>query len=150
MTVSCGIAPLRLNVEEVEVLLCTPINEGSYGLGFLKGQVEMGESNLETATREFAEESGNLDVKIIDESVYFTQDNPNKNIFIWPAIVLDSEKNKNKIDAYGTVHGHDEENEKIDFHPLSDLPMIFKNQLDITEELIPYFNENKDKLFPKI
>jgi ADP-ribose pyrophosphatase YjhB (NUDIX family) len=144
--VSCGIAPLRKNGDEIEILLCKPINGGFYGMGFLKGQVEPDETELEAAKREFDEESGGLDVELFSEEDYFTQNNPKKKIHIWPAKVPQTPKNENKIEADGTVPEHDEENELIKFYPLSDLPHVFRNQQQILDEILSFVEIHKDEI----
>ena len=142
--ISCGIAPIRKNGNAIEILLGQPIQGGFYGVGFLKGQVENGETNLEAAKREFSEESGNLDVEIINENIFFEQNNPKKKIFIWPAKVLDTENNRHKITKDGIVNGHDEENEIVEFYNINNLPVVFRNQQDILDELLIFINKNKD------
>ena len=153
--VSCGIAPIRKNDEGdgYEILLCVP-TEGSYspvdgtfyGMGFLKGQVENNESELETAYREFGEESGNLDIELFDDDIYFTQNNPKKMIHIWPAIVLKTEVNFYKIGPNGIVVGHDAENALVKFYPIDDLPPIFRNQHAILEELLQFISDNEEHI----
>lgn len=145
-TVSCGLAPIRKHNGKIEILLGKPINSGFYGVGFLKGQVEPGESEYEAALREFSEESGDLDVEIFDINTYFTQDNPKKKIHIWPAKVLNTDKNAHKIDSEGIIEEHDWENELIKFHNIEDLPVIFKNQQDILSELLKFIEENKENI----
>jgi len=144
--ISCGIAPLRKNGDEIEILLCTPINGGFYGMGFLKGQVEPNEAEIDAAFREFDEESGGLDVELFSEEDYFTQNNPKKKIHIWPATVKQTNKNMNKIDVNGVVPEHDEENELIKFYPLSDLPHVFRNQQKILDEIVKFVEIHKDEI----
>ena len=67
-TISCGIAAIRKKNDSLEILLCKPVNAGFYGMGFLKGQMEPNETKLEAAKREFSEESGGLDVELLDEN----------------------------------------------------------------------------------
>jgi ADP-ribose pyrophosphatase YjhB (NUDIX family) len=151
--VSCGIVPIRKNGDDIEILLCVPI-EGSYapsngsfyGMGFLKGQVENDESNLETAKREFAEESGDLQIELFGDETYFTQNNPKKKIYIWPAVVLPTEFNYSKIGDNGVVHDHDDENALIKFYPITNLPPIFRNQQQILEDLLEFIDENKESI----
>jgi len=142
---SCGIVPIRNNNGHIEILLGQPINGGFYGMGFLKGQVENNETDLNAALREFAEESGDLDIELIDKELFFTQNNPKKLIHIWPATVLDTDHNKSKIRNDGVVEYHDDENDYIQFFDIDDLPMIFRNQQDILNELLIYIKKNKDK-----
>lgn len=142
--ISCGIVPIRKNGDDVEILLCKPINGGFYGMGFLKGQVENNETNLEAAIREFDEESGGLDVEIFDDEKFFIQNNPKKKIFIWPAKVSHTDKNVNKINSDGVVPEHDHENEMIKFYNIQDLPMVFRNQQKILEEILEFIENNKD------
>ena len=144
--ISCGIAPLRKNGEEIEILLCKPINDGFYGMGFLKGQVEPDETELEAAKREFAEESGDLDVELFSEDEFFTQNNPKKKIYIWPAKVSHTPKNESKIETDGVVPEHDEENELIKFYPISDLPQVFRNQQQILDDILNYVDLHKDEI----
>lgn len=144
--VSCGIAPLRKNGDEIEILLCKPINGGFYGMGFLKGQVEPDETELEAAVREFDEESGGLDVEIFDKNDFFTQNNPKKKIHIWPAKVSHTAKNEKKIEYDGTVPEHDEENELIKFYPISDLPHVFRNQQKILDEILSFVEAHKEEI----
>jgi ADP-ribose pyrophosphatase YjhB (NUDIX family) len=152
--VSCGIAPIRKNGDKFEILLCLPsecvfhshIGNTFQGMGFLKGQVEENETNLEAAIREFGEESGNLDIELFDDGHFFMQNNPKKKIFIWPAKVLPTVSNHNKITENGTVLDHDEENTLIKFYPIDDLPAVFRNQQKILEELLEFIDANKDKI----
>lgn len=143
---SCGIVPIRLHKGKVQILLGQPIESGFYGLGFLKGQVENGESAFEAAKREFAEESGNLDVEVFSEDIVFMQDNPRKKIFIWPAKVLHTENNANKVNEYGIITEHDAENEFVQFFDIDELPMVFRNQQDIVEELLIFIENNKNNI----
>lgn len=140
---SCGIVPIRMHDGKVQILLGQPIESGFYGLGFLKGQVEDNETAFEAAKREFAEESGNLDVEVFDENIVFMQDNPRKKIFIWPAKVLHTDNNTNKVDSYGVIKEHDAENEFVQFFDVSELPMVFRNQQDIVDELLIFIENNK-------
>lgn len=151
--VSCGIAPVRKNGDKIEILLCVPIEEsyssmsGSFhGMGFLKGQVENDETELNTAKREFAEESGDLQIELFDEEIFFTQNNPKKKIHIWPAKVLPTEFNYGKISDNGIVHDHDEENALIKFYPIDNLPPIFRNQQQILEDLLTFISENETEI----
>lgn len=151
--VSCGIAPIRKNGSKIEILLCVPIEEsyasmsGSFhGMGFLKGQVENDESNLSTAKREFAEESGDLQIELFGDDIYFEQNNPRKKIYIWPAKVLPTEFNYSKIGDTGIVHDHDEENALIKFYPIDNLPPIFRNQQKILDELLDFIDDNKSEI----
>lgn len=151
--ISCGIAPIRKNGDDIEILLCVP-TEGSYasangsfyGMGFLKGQVEDGETNLQTAIREFGEESGDLNVELFDTEKFFTQNNPKKKIHIWPAKVLPTEFNLHKITDSGIVLDHDEENTLIKFYSINNLPPVFRNQQKILGELLEFINENKENI----
>jgi ADP-ribose pyrophosphatase YjhB (NUDIX family) len=115
-------------------------------MGFLKGQIEGGETALEAAVREFAEESGNLDIELFDPEKYFIQNNPRKKIYIWPAKVLPTVRNHNKITENGIVMDHDEENALIKFYPINDLPEVFRNQQKILEEMLEFIEANKDKI----
>ena len=141
---SCGIVPIRMHNGKVQILLGQPVESGFYGLGFLKGQVEKGETELEAAYREFAEESGGLDVEIFDEKIFFEQNNPRKLIYIWPAKVSDTVNNKNKIDDYGVIPDHDTENDFIQFFNIDELPMVFRNQQEILESLLIFIENNKN------
>jgi len=143
---SCGIVPIRKNGDKIEILLGQPSNGGFYGMGFLKGQVEKGETHLEAAFREFAEESGDLDVELFNENISFMQDNPKKKIFIWPAKVPHSDINMAKITEDGIVPEHDHENELIKFFDIEDLPMVFKNQQEILKELLVFIDNHKNEL----
>ena len=145
-TISCCIAAIRKKNDSLEILLCKPVNAGFYGMGFLKGQMEPNETKLEAAKREFSEESGGLDVELLDENIFFIQNNPKKKIFIWPAIVSITEKNKNKINGKGEVPDHDKENVLVKFYSIYDLPPVFRNQQKILNDLLEFIEENKDKL----
>lgn len=152
--VSCGIAPIRRNGDNYEILLCLPsecvfrstIGNTFQGMGFLKGQIENNETELSAAIREFAEESGNLDIELFDENHFFTQNNPKKKIFIWPAKVLPTLSNHNKITENGTVLEHDDENTLIKFYPINNLPPVFRNQQKILDELLLFIENNKDSI----
>lgn len=143
---SCGIVPIRIHNGKIQILLGQPIESGFYGLGFLKGQVEENESAFEAAKREFAEESGNLDVEVYDENIVFMQDNPRKKIFIWPAKVLETKNNTAKVDEYGVIKEHDAENEFVQFFDIDEMPMVFRNQQDIVEELLLFIENNKEEI----
>lgn len=152
--VSCGIAPIRKNGDNYEILLCLPaecvfrstVMNTFQGMGFLKGQVEDNETELDAALREFAEESGNMDIELFDKDQYFVQNNPKKKIYIWPAKVLPTIHNHNKITDNGTVLDHDEENTLIKFYPINDLPAVFRNQQEILNELLSFIEKNKEKI----
>jgi ADP-ribose pyrophosphatase YjhB (NUDIX family) len=143
---SCGIAPIRIHDGKIQILLGQPVDSGFYGLGFLKGQVEENETTFHAAKREFAEESGNLDVEVFDEDIVFMQDNPRKKIFIWPAKVLHTENNTKKVDDFGVVTEHDAENEFVQFFDIEEMPMVFRNQQDIVDELLIFIENNKEKI----
>jgi ADP-ribose pyrophosphatase YjhB (NUDIX family) len=142
--ISCGIVPIRRFNGKFQILLGQPIESGFYGLGFLKGQVEENETNFEAAIREFAEESGNLDVEVFSEDIVFIQDNPRKKIFIWPAKILETKNNINKINDFGVITEHDAENEFVQFFNIDELPMVFRNQQDILDELLVFIENNKN------
>ncbi len=152
--VSCGIVPIRKKNGKVEILLGLPTecayrsdNDNVFqGMGFLKGQVEGDESHLETALREFDEESGRLNIELFGEDVFFNQNNPKKNIFIWPAKLLSTIDNAYNITEDGIVLEHDAENTMIKFYPIDNLPAIFRNQQKIVDELQEFIKENEHKL----
>ncbi len=152
--VSCGVLPVRKNGDNYEILLCLPsecafrsTNPNVFqGMGFLKGQMEGEETELDAAIREFAEESGNLDIELFDTEKFFVQNNPRKKIYIWPAKVLPTVRNHNKITENGTVLDHDGENALIKFYPINDLPEVFRNQQKILEEMLEFIEANKDKI----
>jgi len=152
--ISCGIVPLRKKNGKVEMLLGLPTecafradNENVFqGMGFLKGQVENEESYLETALREFNEESGHLDIELFGNDVCFNQNNAKKNIFIWPAKLLPTIDNAYKITDDGVVMEHDSENTMIKFYPIDALPAIFRNQQKIVDELIEFIKVNEHKI----
>ena len=143
---SCGIVPIRKNGDKTEILLGQPTNGGFYGMGFLKGQVEDGETEMEAAIREFAEESGNLDVELFDINTSFIQDNPKKKIYIWPAKVPHTDNNTLKINEDGVILEHDHENELVQFYDIEDLPMVFRNQQEILEELLVFIENNEAEI----
>lgn len=144
--VSCGIAPIRIKDGTIEILLCKPSTGGYFGMGFLKGQIEQNETVLDAAKREFAEESGGLDVEIINEDIMFIQNNPKKKIYIWPAKVLNTLKNSGKITSEGIVPEHDHENDLIKFYKIDELPEVFKNQQKILSDLLNFVEEHKTEL----
>jgi len=149
--ISCGIVPIRKQENRIEILLCMP-REGKNadfksnfgGLGFLKGQVEIDETYLEAAKREFGEESGDLEVEVYDKDTYFIQNNPKKKIYIWPAKVLSTPFNEKKIDSNGVIHNHDWENAVVKFFDIINLPPIFRNQQKILSDLIDFIATNKE------
>ncbi len=143
---SCGIVPIRKNGDKIEILLGQPTNGGFYGMGFLKGQVENGESEIEAAVREFAEESGDLDVELFNEDISFMQDNPKKKIFMWPAKVPHTDNNIAKVNAAGIITEHDHENELVQFYDIEDLPMVFRNQQEILAELLEFIEKHKAEI----
>ncbi len=140
--ISCGIVPIRKYNNKIEILLCKPTSSGYFGMGFLKGQMEEGETFLEVAKREFSEESGGLEIDIIDESIFFIQNNPKKKIYIWPAVVRDNIINNKKISSKGEIDEHDNENELIKFYPIDRLPKFFKNQQEILDQLLNFIINN--------
>lgn len=144
--ISCGIAPIRINNGNIEILLCKPSNGGYFGMGFLKGQIEQNETVLDAAKREFAEESGGLDVEIINEEIMFVQNNPKKKIYIWPAKLLNTSNNSEKITSDGEVPEHDQENDLIKFYKIDELPEVFKNQQQILSDLLTFVDEFKAEL----
>lgn len=140
--ISCGIVPIRRHGGKIEILLCKPTCDSYFGMGFLKGQMEDGETELESAMREFSEESGGLEVELFDEKTFFSQDNPNKLIHIWPAMLKEDSRNLAKIAKDGSVPQHDHENELIKFYDIERLPKIFKNQEKILSQLMKFIDEN--------
>lgn len=62
---SCGVIPYRINAHSVHEFLLIQHNAGHWA--FPKGHPEQGETNLQTAKRELAEETGLTDVVIYEQ-----------------------------------------------------------------------------------
>jgi predicted NUDIX family NTP pyrophosphohydrolase len=145
--ISCGVAIVRwkpnIRGHVPEILLAHP--SGDYninkGYGFPKGHMEEGESEIETAEREGAEETGNLNFKILPQH-RFIQINSRKNVIIFIAKLTDNAN----LDDEGKVIKHDWENDTIKFFPIfyteegkvdmTRLPKIMGNQSKIMEEIL--------------
>lgn len=147
---SYGICAWRINEKkEIEISLIKPIKTKSNSWGFPKGRIEIGETEIEAALREFEEETGNLEIDYIFNRKFF-QKNKHKNISIWLGRLNEkSLHNKQNIDKNGVVLKHDCENEIVKFFPLNNLPKIFYSQSLILTH-IKYFFQTQMILIEEI
>lgn len=137
---SYGICAWRINEKkEIEISLIKPVKSKNNTWGFPKGRIEIGETEIEAALREFEEETGNLEIDYIFNRKFF-QKNKHKNISIWLGRLNENSlHNKQNIDKTGKILKHDCENEEVRFFPLNDLPKIFYTQSIILKHLKYFF-----------
>ncbi len=121
----------------IKVLLCkSSISKTKWGI--LKGAKEVWETNIQTAQREFLEESSiQVDSKLFEQ--YFEQLNPEKDI----GIFLVNGTNIKNLDLYfhnDTLYSKylSWENSKVKFFDISQLPIIKKKQSKLIIEIISF------------
>lgn len=136
-----GICLYKIEKNDIKILLCKSINSKKKW-GLLKGTTMEGERPIQTAQREFLEESGII-TYIKDYEEYFEQKNDDKDIGIWLL-------NANKVSSLNKYFHNDTlkddflsmENSKAKFFSIDDLPKIKKKQTDLIEE-ITHFLQSK-------
>ena len=136
-----GICLYKFNKDSIELLLCKSVLSHNRW-GFLKGVALKGESEEETAIREFSEESGiDVDEKYLED--FFMQKNEFKNIGIY----LVNAKNIRHLEEFfkdGLLKkvylSH--ENSEVKFFDIKHLPLIKKKQLFLTKEIVKFLGKD--------
>jgi len=130
----------RDNKGNIKLLLCKSVSSKNRW-GFLKGAQEKGESNIQTAIREFEEESS-INIKERYLGKYFEQLNSEKDIGVY----LVNYKNIYGIEKY--FHNDilqakylSSENSDVEFFNINNLPMIKKKQTNIVKDIVKYLQE---------
>jgi 8-oxo-dGTP pyrophosphatase MutT (NUDIX family) len=125
-----GVCLYKKEKNTYKILLCKSVKSKNRW-GFLKGVKLKGESTIQTAIREFTEESGiSIDKDILEN--YIVQKNELKDIGIY----LANAKNIKELDKYfydDTLHNNylSWENSKVKFFDINKLPLIKKKQTQI-------------------
>jgi ADP-ribose pyrophosphatase YjhB (NUDIX family) len=132
-----GICVYQKNDKNTKILLCKS-SKSTTRWGFLKGVQNKNETNIQTALREFFEESSiRIDEKNLEK--YFFQENMTKNIGIYlvnyvKIIQIDEYFDLDKLkDEYISS-----ENSEVRFFALDNLPQIKKKQQQICDDIVAY------------
>jgi len=125
----------------IKILLCLS-SFSDHKWGFLKGKKESNETKIETALREFYEESGILLSKNMLQE-YFEQISYDKTIGVF---LVDAKKVKN-INNYfyqDTLRSKyiSSENQKAQFFNINHLPLIKKKQTDLVKNIVKFLSKN--------
>lgn len=130
-----GVCVYKETKKSFEFLLCKS-SLSRLKWGFLKGTAQKNENSMETALREFYEESS---IKIKNDifEEYFLQENKNKDIGIY----LVNAKNINNIEKYFYENKLkkqyiSKENEKVEFFDIKSLPNIKTKQHKIVNNIL--------------
>lgn len=135
-----GISLYKIEKNSIKVLLCKSVTSKNRW-GFLKGGQEKGETNFQTATREFFEESSiHIETKYFEH--YFEQKNDKKDIGIY----LVNYNNIKGIMKYFTEDILQKkylswENKDVKFFSIDELPRIKKKQNRVVQEVIEYLKK---------
>ncbi|RTZ96596.1 MAG: NUDIX hydrolase [Deltaproteobacteria bacterium] len=126
------------NPDHVEILLCKSVNSNTKW-GFLKGVQKNGETDIQTAIREFREESTiNINQYFLEQ--YFEQHNKSKDIGIW----IVNSININSYNNYFTNNSLKKEclsseNSQVSFFDINNLPVIKKKQKYLIHQIVDHF-----------
>lgn len=127
-----------INREKVEILLCKSV-QSKKKWGLLKGIQENGETDIQTAIREFLEESSiQIDTKQVGQ--YFEQQNESKDIGIW-VVNINTISNHNSFFINESLKQKyiSSENSQVKFFNINHLPIIKKKQKILIQQIIEYF-----------
>jgi 8-oxo-dGTP pyrophosphatase MutT (NUDIX family) len=136
-----GICVYKKEAKSVKVLLCKSV-QSLNRWGFLKGVQDNYETPIQTAIREFKEESSiDVDESILEEFIY--QKNEEKDIGIY----LVNAKYIKDLDKYfigDTLMEHylSWENSKVKFFDIKELPLVKKKQNKIVKKIISILTPN--------
>ena len=136
-----GLCLYKLNKDSIHVLLCKSVNSRERW-GFLKGVSVADEEPIETAIREFEEESSiHINQEYLEE--FFIQKNELKNIGIY-LVNYNNIKNIEQYFENDVLYEKylSQENTKVKFFDLNDLPQIKKKQKDLTQEIINHLTNS--------
>ncbi|MEA3513540.1 MAG: NUDIX domain-containing protein [Campylobacterota bacterium] len=135
-----GICLYKIDKFSTKLLLCKSITSNERW-GFLKGGEEEGETKIQTALREFEEES-NIKVSPVYLEKYFEQINTEKDIGIY-LVNYDKINNIEKyfIDDKLLSSNLSWENSSVKFFDIKSLPLIKKKQQKIMLEIVQYFKK---------
>lgn len=138
-----GICLYKRGKDGIKILLCKSISSKSRW-GFLKGVEKKGETDFQTALREFKEESSmSVEKQYLEK--YFEQINEDKDIGIFLV-------NYNNIQSKHTYFNNSElekkylswENSDVQFFDINNLPEIKKKQIHLVGDIVKYFKKNKN------
>ncbi len=135
-----GISLYKIQNNNVSILLCKSIASKSRW-GFLKGVQEKGESDFQTAVREFKEESSiNIEKKYFEK--YFEQKNLEKDIGIY-LVNYDNIQNIEKYFINNKLLKKylSWENSDAQFFDISKLPNIKKKQSKLVRDIVAYLQK---------
>ncbi|MEA1915822.1 MAG: NUDIX domain-containing protein [Campylobacterota bacterium] len=127
-----------INKKNIEILLCKSV-KSELKWGLLKGVSENKESSIQTALREFEEESSiYVDKKYLEN--YFEQKNTDKDIGIW-LVDINNISNWGQYFTNGSLKENllSWENSKAKFYNLNNLPPIKKKQITLIKDIKDYF-----------
>jgi len=137
-----GIAPYKIDKNGISILLCKSISSKNRW-GFLKGGQEKNETDIQTALREFQEESSiNIEEKYLEK--YFEQENSDKDIGVF-LISYNNIQNINKYFNNGTLEKKylSWENSHVQFFSIENLPEIKKKQIELVRDIVHYLKKDK-------
>jgi len=140
MVKAYGIALYKYDNSSIKLLLCKSI-KSKEKYGFLKGVQIKGETNEQTAIREFYEESG-IKVANCRLEEFFIQKNEDKDIGIYMV-------DYHKIDKIDNYFKNDylkneylcKENSEVKFMDINNLKPIKTKQTKIVQDIINYVNK---------
>ncbi|MBD3842178.1 MAG: NUDIX domain-containing protein [Campylobacterales bacterium] len=135
-----GICLYKIEEKDLKILLCKS-TKSKKKWGFVKGTTIEGETKVQTATREFYEESSiKINPKYLEE--YFEQENETKDVGIFLV-------NFDRIGHCGKYFKNEKllskylswENSHIMFYSIKSLPLIKNNQKIICQKIIDHFSK---------
>jgi len=135
-----GICLYKKRSNKTSVLLCRSTHS-KIKWGFLKGSLRGKETKVETALREFREESG-ITIKAEYLENYYQQKNNEKDIGIFLV-------NFDRIEGIEKYFSNNRlkfeyicfENDDVRFFDIKNLPPIKKKQLEIVSSIVKYFKD---------
>ncbi len=126
-----------IDKNNIEILLCKSV-QSNEKWGLLKGGSEKNETKIQTALREFKEESS-IELSEKDLENYFEQQNETKDIGVW-LVNANKIQNLNKYFINDTLKHNllSWENSKVKFFNLNNLPPIKKKQIFLVAQIKDY------------
>jgi len=126
-----------IDKKNIEILLCKSI-QSNEKWGLLKGGIEKHETKMQTALREFKEESS-IQLNQSDLENYFEQINNTKDIGVW-LVNINKLPDQNRYFNNGVLKHNllSWENTKVKFFNLNNLPPIKKKQKQLIEDIKDY------------
>jgi len=136
-----GICLYKIEKDGIKILLCKSISSRNRW-GCLKGVEKKGETDFQTALREFKEESSiSVEKQYLEK--YFEQKNEFKDIGIF-LVNYNNIQNKHKYFNNGELEKKylSWENSDVQFFNIKNLPEIKKKQINLVEDIIHYFKKS--------